>query len=62
MRTFHSWQPTTADGSITVHDARATALKAGELVEVARDGSSEVFEVTAVGERSFTCALAMNSN
>jgi hypothetical protein len=62
MRSFLSWQTPTSDGAITVHDARSTALQKGDLVEVTRGASNEVYKVTETYERSFTCALVANVN
>lgn len=63
MRTFFStWQTLDTDGAITIHDARSTALQAGDLVEVVRGSSNEVFRVTAVRDRSFTGEFIASSN
>jgi hypothetical protein len=63
MRTFFStWQPLDIDGAIIIHDARSSALEAGELVEVVRGSSNEVFRVTEVRDRSFTGEFIASSN
>jgi hypothetical protein len=62
MRTFFTSQSPTPDGNITVHDARASSVCEGELIEVARGSSTELYKVTRVQERSFACSFVANTN